>query len=236
MQRASSDPFAAVANEGSDCQETDPAEDGAAGQTPSSNSSRWIQVQQMAQNIPGLKVERNRTDDALPGLADERRAQSLDLDDLGRTNEVRFSLLDSLPPKQAEACVSKMTVVEFAAGENIVDQGSVGTTMVSMLHIVCVRRQPRRTKCHLANASLLAVFLRCRPNDGVLGQRSGEPLWAGTVFWRSGLHFHRWKSYGCHERRKCQSRHNAISSKRVGACYGELSLPGTQRKRLRLHF
>ncbi len=93
-------------------------------------SSKWAAVKKLSQNIPGFKVDGGPADsDARPrgsflGEA-SAHARSEEASRLG----YNFCLLEQLPPKQAEACVSKMVVVDFSAGENIVDQGSVGTSM-----------------------------------------------------------------------------------------------------------
>ena len=93
-------------------------------------SSNWAAVKKLSQNIPGFKVDGGPADsEARPraGLLGDSTAHARSED--GSRLGCNFCLLEQLPPKQAEACVAKMVVVDFSAGENIVDQGSVGTSM-----------------------------------------------------------------------------------------------------------
>ena len=104
-------------------------------------SSKWAAVKKLSQNIPGFKVDGGPADsDARPRASMRRRRRSSSSSILGESSaharsedgsrlDGNFCLLEQLPPKQAEACVAKMVVVDFSAGENIVDQGSVGTSM-----------------------------------------------------------------------------------------------------------
>lgn len=105
-------------------------------------STKWAAVKKLSQNIPGFKVDGGPADsDARPRASSmPRRRRRSSSSFLGESSAhaksedrsrpgCNFCLLEQLPPKQAEACVAKMVVVDFSAGENIVDQGSVGTSM-----------------------------------------------------------------------------------------------------------
>jgi len=86
----------------------------------------WAAVKQLSQKIPGFKVNGGPAEsEARPRASFLGESRSEDGTRLG----CNFCLLEQLPPKQAEACVAKMVVVDFSAGENIVDQGSIGTSM-----------------------------------------------------------------------------------------------------------
>ena len=92
---------------------------------PAPPQSEWRAVNRMAQHVPGLKVTGG-------GVLQMRRGSRFTRAESSPLNsQVRMSLLDNLTPKQSEACVAVMSVVEFNAGDDIVMQGSFGTTMVS---------------------------------------------------------------------------------------------------------
>jgi len=126
---------------------------------PAPPQSEWRAVNRMAQHVPGLKV----TGGEVPQM---RRGSSFTREESSPLNsQVRLSLLDNLTPKQSEACVAAMSVVEFTAGDDIVMQGSFGTTMVSAramfaMHACVLSAYAMRVSamCTCGNAWLCTVF------------------------------------------------------------------------------
>ena len=120
-------------------QESERAADAVAGSEATAepqHKEAWAAVSRLAQQIPGFKVHAGPacpSEDAQQRPADLSRGSSRTSARERSTSPARWtkgSLIEHLEPKYADACVEKMSVVEFSQGENIVDQGSVGTTMV----------------------------------------------------------------------------------------------------------
>ena len=108
-------------------------------------------VRQIAEIVPGFQIHhssRNRHARADDGSTSASAGARSDTDRADRSSpegheqadasariKNRFCLLENLDREHAQACIARMSLVEYSAGDKILEQGDLSTAMVRDLCI-----------------------------------------------------------------------------------------------------